>query len=347
MSKKEKEKPKTAKEAKTEMIESQVDKIRQGVAALRKEHGQEVIVSLTNGAKVKPERVLSTGVLSIDIATGVGGLPYGRIIEVFGPASAGKTTFALHCLVEAQKLGPCAFIDAEHALDIKYAEALGVNLSDDAFLFSQPDSGEQALAVVESLVCAGVPLVVVDSVAMLIPQKEVDGEYGDAQMGSHARLMSQAMRKLSGPVKKHGSIVLFINQIRSKLGVMYGSNETTTGGSALPYAASIRIDIRRRAQVKDGTTAIGNLTDVKIVKNKCAPPFKECSLDIIWGKGFNKYTDLLNAALELGIVELSGSWFSYNGTRIGQGANNAATCLEANPDTYEAIRAECLKALGI
>jgi len=339
-----------AKASKAATALSIAERIHASVDALRKVHGQDSIVSLAKGVVpgAAAQGVISTGSLSIDLAIGIGGIPRGRITEVFGPNSAGKTTLALHCIAEAQKSGgTCAFIDAEHALDVRYAQALGVKIDDDALLFSQPSSGEQALELVEGLARAGVMLIVVDSVAMLTPQKEVAGDFGDAQMGAHARLMSQAMRKLISAVAKGGSTLLFLNQIRMKLGVMYGSPEVTTGGQALPYAASVRIDVRRRAQVKDGTDAVGNVTDIKIVKNKCAPPFKECSLEIIWGRGFNREGDLISAALELGVLSLSGTWFSYGELRLGQGSHSAAAKLVAEPKLFAEIRKKCLKEMGI
>jgi recombination protein RecA len=281
--------------------------------------------------------VVSTGSLSLDIALGVGGLPRGRVIEIYGPESSGKTTLTLHVIAEAQKAGgTCAFIDAEHALDPGYAKKLGVNI--DELLISQPDTGEQALEIADTLVRSGaLDVLVVDSVAALVPRAELEGEMGDSHMGLHARLMSQALRKLTGSISKSRTMVIFINQIRMKIGVMFGNPETTTGGNALKFYASVRLDIRRIGQIKEKEQVVGNQTRVKVVKNKMAPPFKVVEFDIMYGEGVSKRGELIDLGMQAGVVEKSGSWFSYDGTRIGQGRENAKQYLKEHPETASAI----------
>jgi recombination protein RecA len=280
---------------------------------------------------------ISTGSLGLDMALGVGGLPKGRIIEIFGPESSGKTTLTLHVVAEAQKKGgTCAFIDAEHALDPVYAKKLGVNISD--LIISQPDSGEQALEIADTLVRSGaVDVIVVDSVAALVPKAEIEGEMGDSHMGLQARLMSQALRKLTGSISKSNCMVIFINQIRMKIGVMFGSPETTTGGNALKFYASVRIDIRRVGSIKDKEDVIGNQTRVKVVKNKVAPPFKTVDFDIMYGEGISKLGELIDLGVKANIIEKSGSWFSYDNNRIGQGRENVKTYLREHPDIADKI----------
>jgi recombination protein RecA len=281
--------------------------------------------------------VIPTGCLSLDLALGIGGVPKGRIVEVFGPESSGKTTLVLHMMAQAQKQGgTAAFIDAEHALDAKYAQALGVDI--DNLLVSQPDTGEQALEITDMLVRSNaVDVIAIDSVAALVPRAEIEGEMGDANVGLQARLMSQAMRKLTGSVSKSNTCIIFINQIRMKIGVMFGNPETTTGGNALKFYSSVRLDIRRIGTIKEGTGAIGNRTRVKVVKNKLAPPFREAEFDIIFGEGISAEGDLLDLAVERGIVEKSGSWFSYERDRIGQGRENAKAFLKENPDVLSRL----------
>src|SRR5213078_1031386 len=287
------------------------------------------------------------GSLGLDIALGVGGLPRGRVVEVYGPESSGKTTLTLQVVSEMQKLGgTCAFIDAEHALDIAYAQKLGVNLQD--LLISQPDTGEQALEIVDALVrSASVDLVVIDSVAALVPKAELEGEMGDSLPGLQARLMSQALRKLTGSISKSNTIVLFINQIRMKIGVMYGSPETTTGGNALKFYASVRLDIRRIGSIKDRDEIVGNQTRVKVVKNKVAPPFKQVEFDIMYGKGISKTGELLDLGVKAGVVEKSGSWFSFDGMRIGQGREAARNFLEQNADVATKIETKIRENMGL
>jgi recombination protein RecA len=292
-------------------------------------------------------QVIPTGSLSLDMALGIGGIPRGRIIEVFGPESSGKTTLVLHIMANAQALGgTAAFIDAEHALDARYAEALGVNIDD--LLVSQPDTGEQALEITDMLVRSNaVDIIAIDSVAALVPRAEIEGEMGDAQMGLQARLMSQAMRKLTGSVAKSRTSIVFINQIRMKIGVMFGNPETTTGGNALKFYATQRLDIRRIGAIKEGAGAIGNRTRVKVVKNKLAPPFREAEFDIIYGQGISFEGDLLDLAAEKGLVEKSGSWFSYGSERIGQGRENAKQFLRENPDVRSRLEGEVRSAYAL
>ncbi|WP_137392022.1 recombinase RecA [Rhodoligotrophos defluvii] len=299
---------------------------------IERHFGKGSVMKLGQGDKAVETEAVSTGSLGLDIALGIGGLPRGRVIEIFGPESSGKTTLALHTVAEAQKRGGiCAFIDAEHALDPVYARKLGVNL--DELLISQPDTGEQALEIADTLVRSGaIEVLVIDSVAALTPKAELDGEMGESLPGLQARLMSQALRKLTGSISKSNCMVIFINQIRMKIGVMFGNPETTTGGNALKFYASVRLDIRRIGAIKDRDSVVGNQTRVKVVKNKVAPPFKQVEFDIMYGEGISKTGELLDLGVTAGIIEKSGSWFSYNSERIGQGRENAKSFLKANPD---------------
>jgi len=296
---------------------------------------------------IAPMEAISTGAISIDYALGIGGLPRGRVVEIFGPESSGKTTLALQVIAEAQKTGGmAAFVDAEHALDAQYAQKLGVDLEN--LLVSQPDHGEQALEIVEVLVRSNsVDVVVVDSVAALVPKAEIEGEMGEAQMGLQARLMSQALRKLTGVVSKSKTTLIFINQLREKIGVMFGNPETTTGGRALKFYASVRIDIRRIASIKDGDQVIGGRTRVKVVKNKVAPPFREAEFDVMYGEGISREGDLLDLAVEKRIIEKSGAWFAFSGERLGQGRENAKQFLKENPSVRQAIEDRVRKELGL
>jgi len=313
---------------------------------IQKQFGKGSIMRLGTDER-EAVSVISTGTLSIDIATGVGGVARGRITEIYGPESSGKTTLALHIIAEAQKAGgSAAFIDAEHALDIGYAERLGVKVDD--LLVSQPDYGEQALEIVEILIRSGaVDVIVVDSVAALVPKAEIDGNAGDSHVGLQARLMSQAMRKLTGVLKRTNTAIIFINQIRMKIGVMFGNPETTTGGNALKFYSSLRLDIRRQAAIKDGLEVIGNRTKVKVVKNKMAPPFKEAEFDIIYGEGASKVGDLLDLAVAQDIVEKSGAWYSYNGERIGQGRENSKLYLKEHPEMCDDLERKVRLGYGL
>ncbi len=290
---------------------------------------------------------ISTGSLGLDLALGIGGLPKGRIVEIYGPESSGKTTLALHVIAEAQKTGgTCAFVDAEHALDPGYARKLGVNLDD--LLISQPDTGEQALEIADTLVRSGaIDILVIDSVAALVPRAELEGEMGDSMPGLQARLMSQALRKLTASINKSNTMVIFINQIRMKIGVMYGSPETTTGGNALKFYASVRLDIRRIGAIKERDEVVGNQTRVKVVKNKLAPPFKQVEFDIMYGEGVSKVGELIDLGVKAGVVEKSGAWFSYDSQRIGQGRENAKTFLKQNPDMANRIEAAVRQNAGL
>ncbi len=320
--------------------------IDQTLVQLDKQFGKGSIVRL-GSSNVVPVSVISTGAISIDSALGVGGVPRGRVIEVFGPESSGKTTIALQIVAEGQRAGgTAAFIDAKHALDPDYARKLGVDV--DNLLLSQPDCGEQALEIAGALISSGViDVVVVDSVAALVPMAELEGEMGDSHMGLQARLMSQALRKLTGAVSKTNTCLIFINQIREKIGVMFGSPETTTGGRALKFYASVRLDIRRIAAIKDGETVIGNRTRVKVVKNKVASPFREAEFDILYGQGTSREGDLLDLGVTRNLVEKSGSWFSYKGQRIGQGRDSARQFLKDNPELVTKLDGELRSALGL
>ncbi len=320
--------------------------ILQTVAQMEKQFGKGAVLQL-GSRNALPVNVISTGSISLDAALGVGGLPRGRVIEVFGPESSGKTTMALHVIAESQKAGGiAAFVDAEHALDPGYARKLGVDI--DNLLISQPDCGEQALEITSALVASGsIDVVVVDSVAALVPRAELEGEMGDSFMGLHARLMSQAMRKLTGALSRANTCLVFINQIREKIGVMFGNPETTTGGRALKFYSSVRLDVRRIATLKDGDTAIGNRTKIKVVKNKVASPFREAEVDILYGEGISREGDLLDLGAEQGVLEKSGSWFSFQGERIGQGRDNARTFLKEHTAISEKIDTALRHKLGL
>jgi recombination protein RecA len=314
---------------------------------IEKQFGKGSIMRLGGKDGIQPIPVISTGSISLDWALGVGGFPRGRVIEIFGPESSGKTTLALQTIAQAQKLGGvAAFVDAEHALDAKYAQRLGVDL--DNLLVSQPDNGEQALEITEVLIRSnGVDVVVVDSVAALVPRAEIEGEMGEAQMGLQARLMSQALRKLTGVVSKSKTSLIFINQLREKIGVMFGNPETTTGGRALKFYSSVRVDIRRIGAIKDGDAVVGGRTRVKVVKNKVAPPFREAEFDVMYGEGISREGDLLDKGVERNIIEKSGTWFSYAGERLGQGRENAKAFLKANPESANAIEAKLRAEMGL
>ncbi len=321
--------------------------LENALSQIEKQFGKGSILRLGSKDSIVPVSVISTGSISLDAALGVGGVPRGRVIEIFGPESSGKTTIALQVIAEAQKKGGiAAFIDVEHALDPAYARKLGVDI--DNLLVSQPDYGEQALEITNTLTASGqIDVLVVDSVAALVPKAELDGEMGDSHMGLQARLMSQALRKLTGVVSRSRTCLIFINQIREKIGVMFGNPETTTGGRALKFYASIRLDIRRIAAIKDGDAVVGNRTKVKVVKNKVASPFREAEFDIIYGEGVSKEGDLLDLGVAQNMVEKSGSWFSYKGERIGQGRENARQFLKDNPDIRLNIDTELRKTLGL
>ena len=317
------------------------------LAQIEKQFGKGSIMRLADGEVAEDIQVVSTGSLSLDLALGVGGLPRGRVVEVYGPESSGKTTLTLQVIAEMQKLaGTCAFIDAEHALDVQYAQKLGVNLQD--LLISQPDTGEQALEIADALVRSGsVDLIVIDSVAALTPKAEIEGEMGDSLPGLQARLMSQALRKLTATIKRTNCLVIFINQIRMKIGVMFGNPETTTGGNALKFYASVRLDIRRVGSIKRADEVIGSETKVKVVKNKVAPPFRQADFDILYGEGISREGEVLDLGSELNIVEKSGAWYSYNGERIGQGKDNAREFLRANPAMAFEIENRIREAKGV
>jgi len=321
--------------------------IEQALTQIEKQFGKGSIMRLGSKQALVPVDVIPTGALSLDAALGVGGVPRGRVVEVFGPEASGKTTLALHLVAEAQhRGGMAAFVDAEHALDAKYAKRLGVDV--DNLLVSQPDFGEQALEIAEALVRSNaIDIVVIDSVAALVPRAELEGDMGDSMPGLQARLMSQALRKLTALVSKSKTCLVFINQIREKIGVMFGNPETTTGGRALKFYASVRLDVRRIGAIKDGDRVVGNRTRVKVVKNKMAPPFRDAEFDILYGEGISKEGDLLDLAVGLNLIEKSGSWYSFAGERIGQGRDNARQFLCQNPDIYENIAAELRKALNL
>ena len=329
---------------------SSMDKSKALSAALsqiERQFGKGSVMRLGKNDKALDVEVISTGSLGLDIALGVGGLPRGRVVEIYGPESSGKTTLALHTIAEAQKKGGiCAFVDAEHALDPVYARKLGVNVDD--LLISQPDAGEQALEIADTLVRSGaIDVLVVDSVAALVPRAELEGEIGDVQPGSQARLMSQALRKLTASISKSRTMVIFINQIRMKIGVMYGSPETTSGGNALKFYASVRLDIRRIGAIKERDEVVGNQTRVKVVKNKLAPPFKQVEFDIMYGEGVSKTGELIDLGVKAGVVEKSGAWFSFDSQRIGQGRENAKQFLKENPDVAAKIEGAVRQNAGI
>jgi len=321
--------------------------IEMAVGQIEKQFGKGSIMRLGQKDAVNAVPAISTGAVSLDYALGIGGVPRGRVVEIFGPESSGKTTLSLQVIAEAQKLGGmAAFVDAEHALDAQYARKLGVDL--DNLLVSQPDNGEQALEIVEVLVrSGGVDVVVVDSVAALVPRAEIEGEMGEAQMGLQARLMSQALRKLTGVVSKSKTCLIFINQLREKIGVMFGNPETTTGGRALKFYSSVRIDIRRIGAIKDGDTVVGGRTRVKVVKNKVAPPFREAEFDVMYGEGISREGDLLDLAVDRRIVEKSGTWFAFNGDRLGQGRENVKQFLRDNPTVFKTLEEKVRRELGM
>jgi recombination protein RecA len=336
----------TKPESSTSKVESSTSKdksIDLAVSQIERQYGKGAIMKLGEGAMLGEMPTISTGSLSLDLALGVGGLPRGRVVEIYGPEASGKTTLALHVVAEAQKKGGiAAFIDAEHALDVHYAKKLGVNT--DELLISQPDSGEQALEITEILVrSSAVDVIVIDSVAALVPKAEIEGEMGDAHMGLQARLMSQALRKLTATISKSHTIVVFVNQIRMKIGIMFGNPETTTGGNALKFYASVRLDVRRMAAIKQGQDVIGSRTKVRVVKNKVAPPFREVEFDLIHGEGISREGDVLDVAAEKNIVEKSGTWYSYQGQRIGQGRENSKQFLKENPKVLEQMEKEILE----
>ncbi len=317
------------------------------VSQIERQFGKGAIMKLGEGGLIKDIPVISTGSLGLDVALGIGGVPRGRVMEIYGPEASGKTTLALHIVAEAQKLeGIGAFIDAEHALDLAYAKRLGVKTDD--LLISQPDHGEQALEIAETLVRSGaIDVLVIDSVAALVPKAEIEGEMGDAHMGLQARLMSQALRKLTATIARSQTIVIFINQIRMKIGVMFGNPETTTGGNALKFYASLRMDIRRIGALKDGDSVVGGRTRVKVVKNKLAPPFKEAEFDILYGTGISREGELVDLGSEMGIMEKSGAWYSFNGERIGQGRESAKEFLREHPETAKEVAGKILEKVGL
>jgi recombination protein RecA len=317
------------------------------VSQIEKQFGKGAIMKLGEEAIIKDVPVISTGSLTLDLALGIGGLPRGRIVEIYGPESSGKTTLALQVVAQAQKVGgTCAYIDAEHALDMGYAQKLGIKV--DELLVSQPDNGEQALEITDTLVrSSAVDIIVIDSVAALTPRAEIEGEMGEPQMGLQARLMSQALRKLVGTISRSNTLVIFINQVRMKIGVMFGNPETTTGGNALKFYASVRLDIRRTGAVKQGEEIVGNRTKVKVVKNKMAPPFKEAEFDVLYGSGVSKEGELVDIGAENGIVDKSGAWYSFSGDRIGQGRENAKEYLKEHPEISQVIESKIREKFGV
>src|SRR5213596_1585540 len=339
--------PPTLVERDDRMDRERMKAVDLAVGQIEKQFGKGSIMRLGQKGPIQPIDAISTGAISIDFALGVGGVPRGRVVEIFGPESSGKTTLALQVIAEAQKLGGmAAFVDAEHALDAAYAQKLGVDLEN--LLVSQPDNGEQALEITEVLIRSnGVDVVVVDSVAALVPRAEIEGEMGDAQMGLQARLMSQALRKLTGVVSKSKTCLIFINQLREKIGVMFGNPETTTGGRALKFYASVRIDIRRIGAIKDGDVVVGGRTRVKVVKNKVAPPFREAEFDVMYGEGVSRYGDLIDIGVDRKIVEKSGTWFAFAGERLGQGRENVKQFMKENPATCKAIEEKVRRELGL
>lgn len=317
------------------------------VSQIEKQFGKGAIMKLGEEAIIKDVPVISTGSLTLDLALGIGGLPRGRIVEIYGPESSGKTTLALQVVAQAQKVGgTCAYIDAEHALDMGYAQKLGIKVEE--LLVSQPDNGEQALEITDTLVrSSAVDIIVIDSVAALTPRAEIEGEMGEPQMGLQARLMSQALRKLVGTISRSNTLVIFINQVRMKIGVMFGNPETTTGGNALKFYASVRLDIRRTGAVKQGEEIVGNRTKVKVVKNKMAPPFKEAEFDVLYGSGVSKEGELVDIGSENGIVDKSGAWYSFSGDRIGQGRENAKEYLKEHPEISQVIESKIREKFGV
>ena len=322
------------------MDENRKKALAAALSQIEKQFGKGSVMRMGDANAVRNIEVISTGSLSLDMALGVGGVPKGRVVEIYGPESSGKTTLTLHVVAEAQKMGgTCAFVDAEHALDPVYAEKLGVDM--DELLVSQPDTGEQALEITDMLVRSGaIDVVVVDSVAALTPKAEIEGEMGDSHVGLQARLMSQALRKLTGNIKRSNCIVIFINQIRMKIGVMFGSPETTTGGNALKFYASVRLDIRRTGSIKKGDEVVGNETKVKVVKNKVAPPFRQANFEILYGAGISREGEIIELGVAQGLIEKSGAWYSYNGDRIGQGKENVRNFLRENPEIARHVEAQ-------
>jgi recombination protein RecA len=327
------------------MDENRKKALAAALSQIEKQFGKGSVMRMGDANAVRNIEVVSTGSLSLDMALGVGGVPKGRVVEIYGPESSGKTTMTLHIVAEAQKTGgTCAFVDAEHALDPAYAEKLGVDM--DELLVSQPDTGEQALEITDMLVRSGaVDVVVVDSVAALTPKAEIEGDMGDSHVGLQARLMSQALRKLTGNIKRSNCVVIFINQIRMKIGVMFGSPETTTGGNALKFYSSVRMDIRRIGAIKKGDEVVGNETRVKVVKNKVAPPFRQATFEILYGEGVSREGEIIELGVAQGLIEKSGAWYSYNGDRIGQGKENVRNFLKENPDIARHIEAQIRAAL--
>src|SRR6195952_5710591 len=326
-------------EKNTDKNSDKLKALRLTIDKIDKDYGKGSVMMM-NERSQEPQAVISTGSIGLDVALGIGGLPKGRVVEIYGPESSGKTTLAIHVIAEAQKKGGmCAFIDAEHAFDSGYAKKLGVDV--DNLLISQPDYGEQALEIADRLILSGaLDVVVIDSVAALVPKGELEGEMGDSKMGLHARLMSQALRKLTATISKTNTICIFINQLREKIGVMFGNPETTTGGNALKFYASVRLDIRRMAQIKDGEEAIGNRVKVKVVKNKVAPPFRTAEFDVVFGEGISKMGEVIDMGVELGIVNKSGSWFSYGTDKLGQGRDSVRQLLQDNPEMAAEIEAK-------